>query len=273
MTINFCSLSSGSSGNSIYISTEKVSLLVDSGLSGVRVEQLLRAIGVSPWSIDGLLVTHDHDDHIRGVGVLCRRYNIPVYANALTWNAMNGRIGDIPSQSIREFVSGQGFYIGDLYIKPYSVSHDAQDPVGFTFYDGRAKVSIANDLGCITRDVLEEIADSDFLMLEANHDVEMLKAGPYPWHLKRRILSDKGHLSNEDAGFAVLSMARNRLKAVLLGHLSRENNYPPLAMQTVKGILAGQGIEVGRDMNIDLSFRDRISRVYSITDREVYECR
>jgi phosphoribosyl 1,2-cyclic phosphodiesterase len=270
MAVKFCSLSSGSNGNCLYISTERVSLLIDSGLSGKRVEQLLKEINVSPRSIDAILVTHDHDDHIRGVGVLCRRYNIPIYANALTWEAMGCKIGDISLRNMREFCTNKEFIIEDLCIRPYSISHDAADPVGFTFCWKNVKVSIANDLGYVTQEVIKEISDSDFLMLESNHDIEMLKVGPYPWYLKRRIMSEKGHLSNEDAGITLLKMAGKNLKTALLGHLSKENNYPPLAVETVKEILIREGVEVGREMNIELSFRDKISRVYNITSQEVY---
>lgn len=270
MSFRFCSLSSGSSGNVLYISTGNTSLLIDAGLSGKRTEHLLRETGVSPKEIDAILVTHDHDDHIRGVGVLCRRYDVPVYANMLTWEAMGPRIGEVSAFNMQEFRTNQEFSIGDICIKPYSISHDAADPVGFTFCSGKAKVSIANDLGCVTESVVKEISGSQFLMLESNHDVEMLKVGPYPWYLKRRIMGETGHLSNEDAGGALLRMAGKGLKNVLLGHLSKENNYPLLALETVKGMLRAEGIEIGREMNIELSFRDKISRVYDISSREVY---
>lgn len=270
MTIKFCSLSSGSSGNSLYISTERTSILIDAGLSGKSIEKLLKEAGASPNSIHAILVTHDHNDHIKGVGVLSRRHNIPIYANTLTWEAMENKIGEISIKNVKEFCTGEAFSIGDLYIKPYSISHDAADPVGFTFSKNRVKVAIANDLGCVTQDVIEEIKDSDFLMLESNHDLEMLKVGRYPWHLKRRIMGDKGHLSNEEAGITLVKLAERKVKRVLLGHLSMENNYPLLALETVKGILTESEVEVGRVMNIDLSFRDKISKVYNITSQEVY---
>ncbi|MDI6705027.1 MAG: MBL fold metallo-hydrolase [Bacillota bacterium] len=270
MALKFCSLSSGSNGNALYISTGRTSLLIDAGLSGKRTEHLLREIDVYLKEIDAILVTHDHDDHIRGVGVLCRRYGVPVYANMLTWEAMGPRIGEVSVCNMKEFRTNQEFSIGDICIKPYSISHDAADPVGFTFCSGKFKVSIANDLGCVTEGVVNEISGSQFLMLESNHDLEMLKAGPYPWHLKRRIMGERGHLSNEDAGVALLRMSGKGLRTVLLGHLSKENNYPLLALETVKGMLRTEGIEIGREMNIELSFRDKISRVYDISSREVY---
>ncbi len=270
MTVKFCSLSSGSGGNCLYISTGKISILIDAGFSGKRVEKLLKDADISPQSIQAVIVTHDHDDHIKGVGVLSRRYNIPVYANQLTWKAMESKIGDICPDNMREFCTGEAFFIGDLYIKPYPISHDAADPVGFSFHKDNVKVSIANDLGCVTDDIIGEIMDSDFLMLESNHDVEMLKVGRYPWFLKKRILGDRGHLSNEEAGYTLVKLAERKIKRVLLGHLSKENNYPPLALATVKGILSEAGIEVDKAVNIDLSFRDKISKVYNISSREVY---
>lgn len=239
-------------------------MLIDAGLSGVRIERLLKSIGESPGSITAILVTHDHIDHISGVGVLSRRFDIPVFANPLTWEAMAGCIGEIPLKNVRAFDTGEEFNIKNLYIKPYPVSHDAADPVGFTFCSDKAKVAIANDLGCVTADVEKEIRGSDLLMLESNHDEEMLKAGHYPWLLKRRIAGAKGHLSNEDAGAALLNVIDRNMRAVLLGHLSRENNYPLLALETVKCILVQQGINVEKEVDIGLSFRDRASRVYTV---------
>jgi len=270
MTIKFCSLSSGSSGNSLYISSGKTSILIDAGLSGKRIEKLLKEAGVSPDSIQAILVTHDHIDHIKGVGVLSRRYDIPIFANQLTWQAMNNRIGEVNLKNTREFCTGKAFSIGNLLIKPYPIPHDAADPVGFAVYKDNVKLAIANDLGCVTKDIIEEIKESNFLMLESNHDVEMLKVGHYPWHLKRRIMSNNGHLSNEDAGITLVKLAERMVKRVLLGHLSKENNYPLLALETVRGILTEEGVEVGREMNIDLSFRDKISKMYDITNQEVY---
>jgi phosphoribosyl 1,2-cyclic phosphodiesterase len=270
MTIRFCALSSGSSGNCVFLSAGSSSILVDAGLSGKRVAQLLKQIGESPRSVEAILVTHDHIDHISVIGVLSRRFDIPVFANSLTWQAMKDRIGEISPKNIREFSTGREFDIAGLCIKPFPISHDAADPVGFTFCSENTKIAVANDLGCVTPDVEREIKGSSFIMLESNHDTEMLWVGRYPWHLKRRIAGDKGHLSNQDTGDALLRLAGGSIKAVLLGHLSKENNYPLLALETVRGILSQEGVDVEREMNIDLSFRDKISRIYTITDREVY---
>ena len=270
MSIRFCSLSSGSSGNCLFLSSGASSVLVDAGLSGKRVAQLLNQMGETPRAVEAILVTHDHIDHISGIGVLSRRFDIPVFANAATWRAMEDKIGEISSRNIREFTTGGEFELAGFGIKSFPISHDASDPVGLTFCKGNIKISVANDLGCVTPEVERELKDSSFIMLEANHDTEMLWVGRYPWYLKKRIAGDRGHLSNEDTGAALLRLAGGRTKAVLLGHLSKENNYPLLALETVRGILSQEGIEVGREMHIDLSFRDKISRIYTITDREVY---
>ncbi len=270
MAIKFCALSSGSSGNCLFLSTENTSILIDAGLSGRRIEQLLNQIGETPQGVAAILVTHEHIDHVRGVGILSRRFNIPIFANPCTWEGMADCIGEISTKHIRTFNTGDEFNIDDLCIRPYPVSHDAADPVGFTFYKDRVKLTVANDLGYVTPAVEREIQGSDFVMLEANHDTEMLKVGPYPWQLKRRIAGRKGHLSNEDAGEALLKFADRGLNTVLLGHLSKNNNYPPLALETVKGILMQQGAEVIRDINIDLALRDRISKVYNITKEGVF---
>lgn len=264
MSIKFCALSSGSSGNCLFLSTGSTSVLIDAGLSGKRIEYLLGQIAESPRSITAILVTHDHIDHTSGIGVLSRRFNVPIFANPLTWEAMGNSIGKIATKNIRTFCTGKEFNIADLYIRSYSVPHDAADPVGFTFCKGNVKAAVANDLGCVTPVIEKEIRNSNFIMLESNHDAEMLKVGPYPWDLKRRIAGDEGHLSNEDAGTALLRLAGQNTRTVLLGHLSRENNYPLLALETVKSILTEQGIDVDGKMCIDLSYRDRISKVYNI---------
>ncbi len=270
MAIKFCALSSGSNGNCLFLSTKRISLLIDAGLSGKRIEQLLKQIGETPQSVTAILVTHEHTDHTRGVGILSRRFNVPIFANPCTWEAMSGCIGKVAAKNIRTFYTGREFNLGDLCIKAYPVSHDAAEPVGFTFHRDKIKLTIANDLGRVTPAVEQEIQNSDFVMLEANHDTEMLKVGSYPWQLKRRIAGEKGHLSNEDAGEALLKFAGRGLNTVLLGHLSENNNYPPLALETVKGILMQRGTDVVQDIDIGLSFRDRISRVYAVTDYGVF---
>lgn len=266
MSMNFCSLASGSSGNCQYISSETTHLLVDAGLSGKYIKNALENIDVDPGVIHGILISHEHSDHVKGVGVLMRRYGFKLYVNELTWNAMKHRVGEVDEESIIFFKSNETLKIGDIEVKPFSISHDAADPVGFSFSIEKAKVCVATDLGIADESIVREICDCDLLMIEANHDEEMLKMGKYPYYLKRRILSEDGHISNEYAGGLVVEAAKQgRVNQVLLGHLSKENNFPELAYETVRQVVENNAIQVGIDLNIDMTYRDRVSRLYKIT--------
>ncbi|WP_430884453.1 MBL fold metallo-hydrolase [Fusibacter sp. JL216-2] len=265
MSMNFCSLASGSSGNCQYVSSETTHLLVDAGLSGKYIRNALENIDVDPEVIHGILISHEHSDHVKGVGVLMRRYGVKLYVNELTWKAMKHRVGEVDDNNIVFFKTNEKFMIGDIEVKPFSISHDAADPVGFSFCIETAKVCVATDLGIASDDILSEIGDCDLLMIEANHDEEMLKMGKYPYYLKRRILGEDGHISNEYAGGLVVEAARRgRVNQVLLGHLSKENNFPELAYETVRQVVEDNNIEVGIDLNIDMTYRDRVSRLYKI---------
>lgn len=265
MSLKFCSLASGSSGNCQYVATDNTGLLVDAGLSGKYIKEALDNIDVDITTISGLLVTHEHSDHIKGIGVLMRRYGVPLYITEGTWQAMNKKIGKIEEDKVIFIKKNEEVEIGNIIVKAYEVSHDAVDPVGFTFKYEDSKISIVTDLGHITEDIMNEIKDSDLLLIESNHDEEMLKMGSYPYYLKRRILSEMGHLSNNTAGEIVVNAVKfGKLKNVLLGHLSRENNFPELAFETVKNIVEASCIEVGVDINIDMTYRDRVSRFYNI---------
>ncbi|WP_129596316.1 MBL fold metallo-hydrolase [Anaerophilus nitritogenes] len=266
MAFTFCSLASGSSGNCQYLASEKGSLLVDAGLSGKKITQAMESIGEDIKRVCGILVTHEHNDHIKGIGILSRRFNIPIYANNNTWTGMRDKIGKVDEENIRFFQTGETFHIEDIQIKPYLISHDAKEPVGFSFYHDDVKVSIATDLGVVDDRVKEEIKGSDLLLLESNHDVEMLKMGRYPWYLKKRVMGDYGHLSNETAGEIIAEMVSHKVPIgkVLLGHLSQENNFPELAFETVKNVLNSKKIKIGLDVCVDLTYRDRVSQVYSL---------
>jgi phosphoribosyl 1,2-cyclic phosphodiesterase len=210
-------------------------------------------------------VSHEHSDHIKGVGVLMRKYGLKLYVNQLTWNAMKHKIGAIEESQVVFFETNEPMQIGDIHIKPFSISHDAADPVGFTFSIDSAKLCVATDLGVADEQIVNEICDCDLLMIEANHDEEMLKMGKYPYYLKRRILSEDGHISNEYAGGLVVEAAKKgRVNQVLLGHLSKENNFPELAYETVRQVVENSQIQVGVDLNIDMTYRDRVSRLYKI---------
>lgn len=246
--IKFCSLYSGSSGNSIFIGCGKTKILIDAGLSGKKIKNALFSIDEDPSELCAILVTHEHIDHIRGVGVISREFNIPVYLNEGTLGALKERPDYIKTGNIRVFSTGIDFDIGDIRVSSFRTPHDACESVGFNLYAGNRKITIATDIGCVSRSLLEMFYGSDLLFIEANHDVDMLKAGPYPWSLKMRILGDGGHLSNDAAGKVVAHLAERGTGKFILGHLSAKNNFPELAYMTVSGMLAEKGIRAGSDV-------------------------
>lgn len=263
--ISFCSLASGSSGNSQYIGNKTTKILLDAGLSGKYIKAGLEGIGIDPHDLDGIVITHEHSDHIKGIGVLMRRYDVPIYVTEGTWRGMSEKIGKINQDKVHIIENNDVFSIKDIEVKAYPVSHDANDPVGYTFQNGNAKVGVITDLGHYTEDILTEIRSCDLVMLEANHDVEMLQMGSYPYYLKRRILSNVGHLSNEMSGEIACDLVRKgKAKNILLGHLSRENNFPDLAYETVKSIMESEGIRVGNDVMLNMTYRDKIGGLYVI---------
>jgi len=264
MSFKVCSLFSGSSGNSTYIGTDRTHILVDAGVSMKNIVAGLSQINVDSRDLKGILVTHEHSDHITSVGAISRKFNVPIYANESTWQAMESKLGRIDAVNRRVFYNDMDFYIQDINVQPYQIPHDAADPVGFSFFYKNKKISITTDLGHTNKKIIKNVMDSDLVILEANHDENMLKAGPYPNYLKKRILGRKGHLSNEDTGHALLEMIKGKVTHVLLAHLSRENNYPQLAYQTVVDILKSNGVEAGKDIQIDLTYRDRASNFYHI---------
>jgi len=257
----FCPIASGSNGNCIYAGNGNTKVLFDAGLSGVRIQTGLRLIKVDPESIDAIFITHEHGDHIHGAGVLSRRFDVPLYATQKTWESMEREsiLGPIQPKNMKTICYDKKYAIGDLIIKPFKISHDAAEPAGYSIFAGGYKISIATDLGYVTDSVKENLRDSDVLLLESNHDVEMLKKGSYPWPLKKRIMSDLGHLSNVSCGELITEIVSNRLKHVFLGHLSEENNRPYLAMDTVCGILEDNNIQPGADFNLSLADLGKIS--------------
>jgi phosphoribosyl 1,2-cyclic phosphodiesterase len=230
-TMNVCLLASGSKGNATYISNSHTSILIDAGLSGRQIEKRMRAKGLDPTSVQAILVSHEHRDHIQGVGILARRYGITVYINRETWQTARGQIGKIKEHHF--FTCGQPFGIDNLTIHPFGISHDAVDPTGFTISSGRLKVGIATDLGKVTTLVKERLQGAQLLVIEANHDADMLLNGPYPWSLKQRVRSRTGHLSNTDAQKLVRELKGDQLKYVILAHLSETNNTPEKAYNEV----------------------------------------
>ena len=258
--VKFCSLYSGSSGNSIYIGTERTKLLIDAGVSGVKIAGALREIGVRPEQIDGILITHEHADHIKGVGIFSRKFDVPVYAREKTWAAMRQEIGPVKEEHVRMIDRGY-FTVGDIDVCNYSIPHDAADPVAYTFYIYNRKISVATDVGCVTEAVYENVMESDLALIESNHDVELLKNGRYPWPLKKRILGDRGHLSNEHAAALAAALAQRGTRYICLGHLSQENNEPELALAAARSALAECGIRTGRDVFVNVAPRGYSSEV------------
>lgn len=219
----------------MYVSDGSTSILVDAGLSGVEVERRLAVHGINPTSINAIVVSHEHSDHIKGVGILCRRHGMPAYFNKKTWAASSKLVGKIKNK--KNFSAGKNFNVGGLKIRPFSISHDAKDPVGFTISGNGAKIGIATDLGVATAMVARHLCECQALLIEANHDPEMLKNGPYPWHLKQRVGSRSGHLSNEASRDLLASVLHDDLSHVILGHLSENNNLPEIALDVVSQAL------------------------------------
>lgn len=262
--ITLVSLFSGSSGNAIYVSNKNTKILVDAGLSGKRIEEALSSIGEDIRDVQAILISHEHMDHILGAGVLSRRFGIPIYANLRTWEAMRAALKKLEPGCIRVFNTGDNFSIGDLEINTFMTPHDAAEPVGFNFLYKGKKITIATDIGHMNRKLLSCFEGSDMILIESNHDIEMLKMGRYPWPLKKRILGDKGHLCNDIAAQVVAYLAKMGTKKFLLGHLSKENNFPELAFETVKNVLLEKSIIAGRDVYLGVARRDRVSEVISV---------
>jgi len=219
-----CILASGSRGNAVYVSGGSTSILIDAGLSGIEIERRLNSKGIYPEDLDAIVVSHEHTDHIQGVGVLSRRFNLPIYMSAKTEKASVSHLGNV--RVIKNFECGSPFTVKDLSIHPFSISHDAEDPSGFTVNQNGTKVGIATDLGIATSMVKEHLKGCSLLILEANHDEDMLINGPYPWPIKQRIKSRTGHLSNEASKNLLKELQHDRLKHVILAHLSQINNTP-----------------------------------------------
>jgi len=265
--MELCSIASGSSGNCIYVGTDATHLLVDVGISGKKTEGGLNSIGQSLKNIDGILVTHEHSDHICGLGVLSRKYHIPIFATRGTIAAikMSSSVGKIEEDLFVPIKADESFRIKDITVEPMRTSHDAAEPVAYRMRYENKKIAIATDLGTYNEYTVECLKGMDLLFLEANHDVNMLQVGPYPYQLKRRILGDRGHLSNELSGQLLKRIAHEKLQGVVLGHLSKDNNIPELAYETVRVELA-MGSEVYNEVQfpITVAKRDEVSTVIKI---------
>lgn len=262
--MKFCSLYSGSSGNCLFVSHGDTTLLVDCGVSGKKVEQAMMDIDALPAQLSGILITHEHRDHIHGAGVMARRYHLPIYANEGTWQAMIDDLGKLKDSNIRLFETGKAFHIGDLEINSFPISHDAAEPVGFTIDCGSRTVGIATDTGIMTDTILNNLKEKDLVVLESNHDRGMLETGPYPYPLKRRIAGDHGHLANDTAGENAVKLAESGVKNIVLAHLSHENNLPLLAYQTSLAAFEGAGVSE-KDTRLVVARRHMHSSVFDLT--------
>ena len=265
--MRLCSIASGSSGNCIYVGSDATHLLVDVGISGKRTEAGLKELDVSPRDLDGILITHEHADHIAGIGVMARKYEVPIYATSGTIAAIKAcsSVGKIEDELFVEIQADKKLTIKDIVVNPMRISHDAADPVAYRLSYGMKKVAICTDLGVYNDYTIECLKGMDALLLEANHDVNMLQVGPYPYHLKQRILGDRGHLSNENSGRLLSRILHDKLQTVVLGHLSKENNLPELAYEAVRmEITLGENPYKAEDFDIQVAKRSEVSQVIQI---------
>ncbi len=241
-------LASGSTGNITYVESAQTKLLIDCGLSGKKAEELLAQIDRKPEDLDAILVTHEHSDHIQGVGVLGRRYNLPIFANKKTWEVLpESKIGKLKNEQKFEFDNDTTKTIGDIDVSSFGVSHDAVDPQFYTFQKNDRRFVMLTDTGYVSDRMRGFLKDANCYLVESNHDIEMLRYGKYPWHIKQRILGDKGHLSNNDGALALSEMVSDKTTNVYLGHLSQNNNMVNIAHDTVKDILVEKDTGIGYD--------------------------
>ncbi len=261
MSLRICSLASGSSGNCYVVSTEDTVLLVDAGLSGKQIKDRLCNLDKDIEKLDAVLITHEHTDHIKGLSALSK-LNRRLYANKKTFEAINLELN---SENCQCFEVGDSFKIGDILVKSFKTSHDAADPVGYFFEAEGKGICIVTDTGYISEEIKNFISMSDILVLESNHDENVLKMGSYPWFLKQRILSDYGHLSNEAAAKALADVMKkenfSKKRQVLLAHLSKENNFPEMAQTTIENILREEGCS-SKNCIVHVLSRNEVSEIY-----------
>jgi len=267
MNLELCSLASGSSGNCYIIRSEKACLLIDAGISARQICKGLEALGCSVQGLDAILVTHEHSDHIKGLSVFSRKTKACLYATAATLVHIGDDV-ELPRQSL---AAGDSFMIGDMKITSFAVSHDAADPVGYSISCSGSTISVVTDTGIVTDPILHCMRASDILVLESNHDENILRVGSYPWFLKQRILGEKGHLSNDSAAKAlatVLAEEKNngslKKRQILLAHLSKENNFPEMALATMENVLEEKGVAPGNQIKVSVLPRTEISSVYRL---------
>ena len=251
--IKFYTLYSSSSGNATLISTGETNVLVDAGVSMLRISTSLKEVGLYPNELDAILITHEHRDHICGAGALSRKYNIPLYSNEKTLKETVKIVGDVYEHNLKKVEAKKFFEIREFSICPFSISHDAISPMGYSIFYKNKKYTVATDIGHITDSLLKSLCKSDTVLLESNHDIKMLNEGNYPYHLKKRILSDTGHLSNDKASWLVTQLAKWGTKNIILGHLSKENNTYEKAYNASYSMLTSNGFKVNDDVNLKIA--------------------
>jgi phosphoribosyl 1,2-cyclic phosphodiesterase len=239
--VTFCPLYSSSSGNVSILSYRNKTILIDAGVSYKKLKEALDAIGFC-GTIDAILLSHDHSDHTSAAGIYFRKLKVPIYTNQRTWKAIEYSVGCVDKGMVNIIETGDSIEIGAINIETFHIPHDGVDPMGFCFHAGNKKISISTDLGFVAPHIVKKISHSDVILLESNHDVRMLMNGPYPPSLKQRIISNHGHLSNEQAADMIMKLNLERTQRIYLGHMSAENNKPELAMRTVKYLLKQKGV-------------------------------
>ena len=265
--LELCSIASGSSGNCICVGTDNTHVLIDAGISGKRVEAGLNEFGLKGEDMQGILITHEHSDHVAGLGVLARKLGVPMYATAATIQAIKGMhsLGKIDESLFHPIRPEEEFQIGDMSFHPISISHDAADPVAYRFTNGKHTFAVITDLGDYDENIVGQLQGLDAVLLESNHDIRMLQTGPYPYPLKQRILGKNGHLSNERSGQLLCELLHDNFGSVMLGHLSKENNYEELAYETVRmEVTMGDNPYKAEDFPIYVAKRDSISPVIRV---------
>jgi len=251
-----CPLFSGSKGNSSFFATQDTRILVDAGVTMQQMKQGLEAIGADFSEIHAILVTHEHIDHIKGLGPIARKYGIPIYATPGTWQAirLQRRLGEFPARTVVEFEPNRAFVIRGIRVVPFSTSHDAAMPTGFAFDNGRRKVGLMTDTGYVTSGAKDALFGAHTVILESNHDPELLRENlHYPEQLKARIAGRRGHLSNADSAEFLSELVRGGTRQVALAHLSQENNTPELAYDTAAQVLLEAGIQPGQDLHLTIA--------------------
>lgn len=259
----FCNLYSGSSGNCSFVGTDNINILIDCGESQKKISDALESIGKNINKIDAIIVTHEHSDHVKNLGAISKKYNIPVYANEKTFENMPEQTSLIDEKNKKVFNTDDHFEIGDLKIYPFHIPHDAAEPCGYNIYNEDKKISIATDIGHMDNNILKKLEESQFLLLESNYEPEILKYAKYPYYLKQRIAGPNGHLSNQEAGLTITKLIYSGVNNIMLGHLSKQTNFPELAYKTVMEEIIKS--KINSELSLNVASRLKPSKVIEVS--------